>query len=128
MVILIMVLALKMKIIKILKNNQYMIALFPFSLFNLDVIPETVSNFEKFLISILIISLLTLWSFIDIVGHFIVLYLIDQNKYIEKYPKLKPLINYFKKVNYVFFTFEIIFFISIYLMLIGICISLLIFN
>jgi hypothetical protein len=115
---------------KMIKNNKFnnMFSLFPFSFFDINFIPETASSFDKFLFSLLILGLLTLWSFIDIVGHFIVLYLIDHKKIEDKYPKFRFLIKYFKRVNYYFLTFEIILFISIYLMLIGICINLIIFK
>ena len=66
---------------------KYMINLFPFSLLDINLIPETASSFENFLYSIIILALLTLWSFIDIVGHFITLYLIEHSKIIDKYPK-----------------------------------------
>ena len=66
---------------------KYMINLFSFSLLDINLIPETASNFENFLYSIIILALLTLWSFIDIVGHFITLYLIEHSKIIDKYPK-----------------------------------------
>ncbi len=103
-----------------------MVAFFPF--IDIPIIPESLSNFQKIIFSIIILALLTLWSFIDIVGHFITLYLIDYIKVGEKYPKLKPLLNYFKKTNYIFLTFEIIFFILIYIMVIVICINLLFIN
>ena len=111
-------------------NNKFnnLFALFPFSLFDINIIPETASAFDKILFSLMILGILTLWSFIDIVGHFIVLYLIDHKKIEEKYPRYIFLIKYFKKVNYYFLTFEIIFFISIYLIVILICLNLLIFN
>ena len=102
-----------------------MISLFPLSLMDINLMAETASSFDKFLYSIIILTLLTLWSFIDIIGHFITIYLIDHSKIKAKYPKLTPILNYFKKTNYVFLAFEIIFVISIYLMIIGVCIILL---
>jgi len=100
-----------------------MVAFFPF--IDIPIIPESMSSFQKIIFSIIVLALLTLWSFIDIVGHFITLYFIDHTKVGEKYPKIKPLLNYFKKTNYIFLTFEIIFFISIYIMVIEIYINLL---
>lgn len=105
-------------------KNMFIFSFLPLSLMDIPIIPETVSGFQKFLLALIILALLTLWSFIDIVGHFITLYLIDYTKAVEKYPKLKPVLNYFKKTNYIFLGIEIGFFISIYLMLIGICIKL----
>jgi hypothetical protein len=102
---------------------ESMLAFFPFSFINIPVMPDSLSSFQKILFGIMILTFLTLWSFIDIVGHFIILYLIDHRKIEAKYPKLKPLLNYFKKTNYLFLGIEIVFVISIYLMLIGICIS-----
>ena len=92
---------------------------------DINLIPETVTGLEQALYGIIILTLLTLWSFIDIVGHFVVLYLIDYTKVKEKYPRFTPILNYFKKTNYIFLAFEIIFVISIYLMLIGVGIALL---
>jgi hypothetical protein len=100
-----------------------MISLFPLSF--MDIMPENVSGFEQALYAIIIIIFFTLWSFIDIIGHFITIYLIDHSKMKAKYPRLKPILNYFKKTNYVFLAFEIIFVISTYLVLIGVCIRLL---
>lgn len=98
-------------------------SLFSFTL--TDIMPDSVSGLEKMLYGIIILTLLTLWSFIDIIGHFFTIYLIDHAKIKEKYPKLIPVLNYFKKTNYIYLIFEIIFVILIYLMLIGICIMLL---
>lgn len=112
-------------VVRLKLKYMYIFSFLPFSIIDIiPVIPETMSSFHKFLLAIIILALLTLWSFIDIVGHFITLYLIDYTKAVEKYPKLKPILNYFKKTNYIFLGFEIVFFISIYLMLIGICIQL----
>jgi len=107
---------------------ESMVGFFPFSLINIPVMPESLSSFQKILFGVMILAFLTLWSFINIVGHFITIYLIDHTKIGEKYPKLKPLLNYFKKTNYILLGFEIIFVILIYLMLIGICITVLFFN
>lgn len=54
---------------------ENMVAFFPF--IDIPIIPESLSNFQKIIFSIIILALLTLWSFIDIVGHFFTLYLID---------------------------------------------------
>jgi len=105
--------------------------LFRLSLLDISIIPETYSGFEKFLFGIFILTLLTLWSFIDIVGHFIAIHLIDNRrnaKWIDKDPKLENILNYFRKTNYIFLTVEILFVLSIYLMVIGICVSILYFN
>ena len=84
-----------------------MYSLLPFSFIDIIITPETLSGFHKFLFGIIILALLTLWSFIDIVGHFITIYLIDRTKVLAKYPKLKPLLNYFKKINYIFYFYII---------------------
>lgn len=99
-----------------------MIAFSPFSILDVSIIPENVLELEKFIIGIIILAFFTLWSFIDIVGHFITLYLIDHTKVVEKYPSLKPIINSFKKINYVFLAFEIIYFIVVYLIILSLLI------
>jgi hypothetical protein len=69
------------KIIFILRNNNYIIAFYPFSIFDFSsIIPDNITNLQKFIFGIIILLILTLWCFIDIVGHFIVLYLIDYTK------------------------------------------------
>jgi|SRR5271170_1885486 len=106
-----------------LSNNNYIIALFPFSIFDFSsIIPDNITDIQKFIFSIIILLIITLWCFIDIVGHFIVLYLIDYSKLENKYPIIKPILNYFKKINYVLLTFEIIFFIIIYIIIISLLI------
>jgi hypothetical protein len=106
-----------------LSNNNYIIALFPFSIFDFSsIIPNNITDIQKFIFSIIILLIITLWCFIDIVGHFIVLYLIDYSKLENKYPIIKPILNYFKKINYILLTFEIIFFIIIYIIIISLLI------
>src|SRR5580692_5310306 len=73
--------------------------------------PETLSGFNKFLLGILIISIILLWCFISIVGYLFTLYVIKYTNLEEKYPKLKPFIGYFQSTNYVFIIIETIIFI-----------------
>ena len=69
------------KIIFRLRNNNYIISFYPFSIFDFSsIIPDNITNLQKFIFGIIILLILTLWCFIDIVGHFIVLYLIDYTK------------------------------------------------
>jgi hypothetical protein len=49
-----------MRNFKIFLKNSYMFSLFPFSINDINFIPETVSSFEKFLFGIIILTLLTL--------------------------------------------------------------------
>ena len=103
-------------------------ALFPFNFFELLTPPETLSGFQKLMFYTLILTILTLWSFVAIIGHFLVLYLINHTKLVDKYPKFKPVINYFKKTNYIFLTIEIIYIITIYVFVIAMCIYMLYFS
>jgi hypothetical protein len=89
---------------------------FPFYYLNVNMIPQTASDFTKFVLSIIILLGFTLLSFIDIVGHFLTIYILDHTKIGEIYPKLKPILNYYKKTNYYFLAFEKKFFLFLFIL------------
>lgn len=89
----------------------------------LDIFPETPTSFHKFFLGILILSLVTLLSFVDLFSHFFILYLIKYTNIKARYPKYKHVINFYEKSRYLFLVYEIIFVIIVYLSLIVICIS-----
>jgi hypothetical protein len=72
---------------------------------------QTPTSLQKMLIGLIGIFVLELWSFLSIVGYLITLYVIKYTEIEQKYPKLKRIINYYKKTNLFFIFFEVLLFI-----------------
>ena len=76
----------------------------------------------------MVLAIIALWCLIDIIGYLGSSYLIKYTDIVNKYPKLKRIINYFLKANYVLIILQIIYIIVIYIYIIGACFSLLYIN
>ena len=74
------------------------------------------------------LSIVLLWSFVSVIGYFCVLYGIKYLDIENKYPKYKPIINYFKKLNFVFVIIDVILIIVALVSVIGIISYLLFIN
>lgn len=90
-------------------NNVKYLFSFPFVLFNLDInVDDSDPIITQFAYGVLLISLVAFFCFTNIAGYVIVVYLIQKSNYETKYPKFTRLINYYKKVNLIFLSIEII--------------------
>ena len=117
------------QIIRMVKKNKYTYyGFFPFINLDFNVLPNTLSGFHKLLFGILIISISLLWCFINIVGYLSTLYFIKYTNLEGKYPKIKPFLTYFNKMNHIYLIIETIYFILTLLSVIGICVHLLFFT
>src|SRR5258708_1730629 len=77
--------------------------------FNLGIsVDDSDPTITQFAYGILLISLVAFFCYINIAGYVIVIYLIQKSDYETKYPKFARLINYYKKVNLVFLSIEIL--------------------
>ena len=83
--------------------------------------PDTVSGLNKIIFGVLTITTILLICIINIVGYFSVLYIIKHTDLEKKYPKFKPIIKYYENTSIIFLIIEIIFVISILLLIIGLC-------
>lgn len=93
-----------------MKNNnlKYLFS-FPFVFYNLDInVNDSDPIITQFAYGILLISLVAFFCFINIAGYVIVIYLIQKSDYETKYPKFARLINYYKNINLVFLSIEIL--------------------
>jgi hypothetical protein len=113
---------------KLVINNNILFGVLPIINIDFSILPDTPTGFHKFLLGILILSIILIWCFINIIGYFMTLYIIKYTNLEEKYPKIKSLIIYFQNINYLLIIIEIIIFLFILLSVIGICIYLLYFN
>ena len=79
----------------------------PFILSNLgvDVSSIDVSDFSY---AILIISVIALYSFINIIGYMIVNIIINKVEYEKRYHRLSKIINYYKKMSLIYISIDII--------------------
>lgn len=91
------------------KNNIKYLFSFPFIFYNLDInVNDSDPIITQFAYGVLLISLVAFFCFTNIAGYVIVIYLIQKSDYETKYPKFARLINYYKKVNLVFLSIEIL--------------------
>jgi len=105
-----------------------MMSWIPFSFIDFSIFPDTPTGFHKLLWGIFIICLISLWCNINIIGYLVVLHIVHNTTWELKYPKIKPILNYFKFTNYIYLAIEVIFLIVIYIAVMGICIKLLYFD
>jgi hypothetical protein len=86
---------------------------------------NNLSSINKIILGVLTITIILLYCIINIVAYFGCLYLIKHTELEKKYPKLKPIIEYYQKTSIIFITIEVIFVISTLLLVIGLCLHLL---
>ena len=67
-------------------------------------IPKDAEPIVTFSFNILILSLIILFCFVNIIGYFISIYLINKYNVEERYPKYSKLIRYFEKSRIFFVT------------------------
>ena len=79
----------------------------------------------KYIFGLLLLSILTIWSFLTFTGYFLILYLIKYTNIEYKYPKLKKIIEYIQNLKVTFVIIESIFTVSLHIIICGIYIYLL---
>lgn len=90
-----------------------------FILSQLDInITENASKFTQLSFSVFLFSLIALLCFLNVIGFLIAYIFIEKKGYESKYPRLKNLINYYKKSSLFFVIIEGIICISCLLLLI----------
>jgi hypothetical protein len=122
-----------MKLKKIIKNKIDFIKIFLFKnklshSFSLPVIisffelSDNASSFNKYAYSVLILSIVGLFCFINVLGFLISYILILQGDFENKYPKifikLKRFINYYKKTTLIYALIETLFCLICFFLLI----------
>ena len=110
------------------KNRIYLLAMVPISFSDLSSIfnVDAYSGIYKLLFGLLILSLLTLWSFISVAGYFLMLYLTKYTNIEIKYPKLQKIVKYYQNMNIGLIIIETIFIVILHLIISGICLYFLI--
>ncbi len=123
--------AIKITLMKNNNNKSYLSqslaawSFIPFMNMNIFTVPDSLSGFNKLIFSTLIFSVIILWCIINIIGYFGSLYILKYTDLETKYPKLKPVFNYYVKTSTVFLIIEIIFVLFTLLLIIGICLHIL---
>jgi hypothetical protein len=107
------------------KHNKSIYALLPFINGNLMSSVDSISSINKIILGVLTITITILYCLINIMGYFGCLYIIKHTELEKKYPKLKTIVKYYQNTSVVFLVIEIIFVISILLLVIGLCLHLL---
>lgn len=76
---------------------------------NLDInVNSSDPDITQLAYGVFLLSLIAILCFLNILGYLLAYYLIQKGNYEEKYPKLAGLVNYYKKVNFIFLTIEVI--------------------
>jgi hypothetical protein len=90
-------------------NNARHSFLLTWILSNLNIdVGSSDSDVAQLAYAVFLLSLIAILCFLNILGYFGAYYFIQKGNYEEKYPKLSGLINYFKKVNFLFLIIEIL--------------------
>lgn len=69
-------------------------------------LPENAAPLIEVVFNVAIICLIILLCFINVFGYLIAFYLLEYYDIDKKYPKLKGILNYFKKSSWVFLIIE----------------------
>lgn len=102
---------------KDLKNRQSFIL--PFILNILDInIPEGSENLTNYAFGVMTLSLIALLCFINVLGYFLSLYVLDKYNIETKFPKLSKIKTYYKNTTLIFIIYESLFCIFCLLFLI----------
>jgi hypothetical protein len=97
-------------------NKSFML---PFILNILDInLPEGSENLTKYAFGVMTLSLVVLLCFINILGYFLSLYILDKYNIENKFPKLNKIKTYYKNTTIIFIIFESLFCIFCLLFLI----------
>lgn len=112
------------------KKNFNLLALLPFTVLDISNVlnSDSYTGVYKLLFGLLVLSILTIWSFVSIAGYFLVLYFTKYTNIEVKYPKLKRLISYYQNINITLIVIETIFIVFLHLIISGICIYFLYFS
>ena len=81
-------------------------------------ISDNASTFTQYSYSVFILSIVGLFCFLNILGFLVTYILIQQGDYEKKYPKLKKIINYYKKSTLVYAIIETLLCLTCFLLLI----------
>ena len=76
------------------------------------------SEFADFAYVVFLLSVIAIYCFINILAYFTSIIIIQNNDYELKYPKLKRVINYYKKFSLVYIAIDVFFCMICLLMLI----------
>lgn len=82
-------------------------SLFPLIMAKLDINLNDLESITQVFYGLFILSLIALLCFLNIVFNMIVYYIIQKGNYEEKYPRLKPFINFYKNTNIIYMSIEI---------------------
>lgn len=92
-----------------MENNIKHSFLLTWILSNLNIeVSSTDSDVTQLAYAVFLLSLIAILCFLNVLGYFLAYYFFQKGNYEEKYPKLTGLINYFKKLNFVFLIIEIL--------------------
>nr|YP_009348169.1 hypothetical protein [Hericium coralloides]APX41122.1 hypothetical protein [Hericium coralloides] len=110
------------------KQNQkldkylYSANLIPFLNFDWSAGPDNMTAFQQLFFGLLGFAIVLLWCFINVIGYFIVLYIINYTDLENKLGKYHFIIKYYKKITFFSIIIEIIFIFITLITIIGLCI------
>lgn len=109
----------KVQMVVPLENNYSKSFSLPLILSYLDInIPDNASTLTNWSFSVFLLSLIALICFINVLGFLFVYILIQKGNYELKYPRLKKIINFYKKSSILYIVIESLICFSCLLLLI----------
>ena len=105
--------------IQIMKHKNNYSFYLPFILSKLDMnVGNTDPNIIQFAYAILLLSVIALYCLFNIIGYMTAYIIVQNSNYEEKYPRLKNIINYYKKGSLLFIIIDVIFCVTCLVILI----------
>jgi hypothetical protein len=96
----------KIKIIQMInKYNKYSY-IFPIILSKLDINLNDLEPSKQVFYGYFLLSLVALFCFLNIIFYILGYYILQRGNYEEKYPRLKPFINFYKNTNIILIIVE----------------------
>ena len=81
-------------------------------------IPEGADKFASYAFGVFILSLVALLAFINIMGYFLNLYVLQRYDITKRFPKLKSVVGFYEKTTFLFVFIEVLFCIGCLLFLV----------
>ena len=96
-------------LVKVISTKFHYAFYLPFILSKLEIDSSKLdSNISEFSYFVLIISVILLYCFLNVLGYMLSLIILQKGNYELKYPRVKFIINYYKKVSKTFLIIDII--------------------
>ena len=85
---------------------------------DITIVPDNLNKFQEIIFYEIILLSITLLSILRLAGYFITFYIIKHHNLEEKYTILGKMIQFYKKLSYIYIIYDICFIIIVYVFII----------